>query len=72
MKLYIITIDEVYDLEIFNHKPLAFFSKKAAEKKMKEIIEADEAITRRIISYEQAKTLLEKNNQLLLSYHKLF
>ena len=38
MKLYIITIDEVYDLEIFDHKPLAFFSKKAAEKKMKEII----------------------------------
>ncbi|MBR4463932.1 MAG: nucleoside kinase [Treponema sp.] len=36
----------------------------ALTKKMKEIIEADEAITRRIISYEQAKTLLEKNNQL--------
>lgn len=37
MKIYIITIDDVYDYEIAYHKPLMLFSRKSVDNAIKQI-----------------------------------
>lgn len=38
MKLYIITIDEVYDMEQYGHDPIPYIDKEAAVKKFRRIV----------------------------------
>lgn len=52
MKLYVITIDEVFRFETFNHEPIAFLDKKKARDKFEDMRED----ARRIFAEDEWET----------------
>lgn len=59
-KVYIITIDEVYDFENFPHEPMVFDDKKKAREKMARIIdEAKEEYKDKFNEVEEGETYFE-------------
>ena len=66
-KIYLITIDEVYDYEVFDHEPLAYKNPEDAFKKFEEVKEEIRSNYEREIEggweIEDSKTHLELYNE---------
>lgn len=59
-KVYIITIDEVYDFENFHHEPMVFADEKKAREEMARIInEAKEEYKNKFNEVEEGETYFE-------------